>query len=88
VYDGPEGRLHLVWDNGRVFVHADINEPERVHQYKEILSALESELINRGVRTYYTLADSPATFRYNSLFGFRSNLEVWDDVYEVMVKEI
>ena len=77
--------------DGRFFIHSILVNPDRpssVKRYRRVLDELEAQLRERGLDRYYTMADSESGFRFNQLVGFESNFEVWDDVYEVMVKEI
>lgn len=80
--------LGLIESDGRFFIHAYLYEPKKIQHYLDILEALEESLRMRGFETYYTLADSPQTFRYNQLMGFESNFEVWDNLFEVMKKDL
>ena len=91
IYEDEYLRCHGVWEtDGRFFIHNDLYEPQKpshIKHYKKFLEALEEQLRSKGFDKYYTFADSPNGFRYNTMMGFRSNLEVWDDIYEVMVKD-
>lgn len=83
--------MGLVEVDNRFFIHAELHEPTKpsvIKHYLWVLSELEQALKDKGLDKYYTLADSVDTFNYNKLMGFRTNLEVWNDEYEVMVKDI
>lgn len=92
LYQGPEGLLiGVVEIDGRFFIHSVMLEPWKpsaVRTYREILAELEKGLRDRGFTQYFTMADSQSGFRYNEMLGFRTALEVWDDKYEVMVKDL
>ena len=92
IYEDETGKLFGVLEiDGRFFIHSILYAPEKlsvIKHYKNILHALEDQLRSRGVEKYYTMADSENGFRFNKLMGFETNLEVWDDIYEVMVKEL
>ena len=92
LYFGPVGVLFgQIEVDGRFFIHSIINEPGKpsgVKGCREVLSALEDQLRLRGMTEYYTMADSPGGFRFNELMGFETNLEVWNDEFEIMVKRL
>lgn len=92
LYTGPEGLLigELEVD-GRFFIHGILlnpSKPSSIRAYRKILTEVEYQLRNRGFDRYYTMADSANGFRFNELMGFQTNLEVWNDTLEVMVKEL
>jgi hypothetical protein len=92
LYNGPEGTLFgEIEVDGRFFIHSLIfnpGTPSGVRGCRRILSELEEQLRARGFERYYTMADSPSGFRFNELMGFKTNLEVWNNELEVMVKEL
>lgn len=92
LYQGPEGQLYgVVEPDGRFFIHSVMLEPWKpsaVRTYREILAELEKGLRARGFTEYFTMADSQSGFRYNEMLGFRTFYEVWNDEYEVMVKDL
>jgi hypothetical protein len=93
IYEDELCRVHGVFEtDGRFFFHSELTSPEKpssIKHFKEVLKGIEESLEARGFEAIYTMADSPEGYRYNELFGFKSNLEVWtigDDKFEVMVK--
>lgn len=90
-FDGSGALWGEIEVDGRFFIHSIMNEPEKlstIKHYKKILAELEDQLRSRGLTEYYTMADSATGFRYNEILGFKTNLEVWNDEFEVMVKEL
>lgn len=92
LYEDYSGKLIGVLEtDGRFFIHTQLYEPDKLStykHYKKVLSDLEEALHARGLERYYTMADSVEGFNFNTHMGFKTNLEVWNDTYEVMVKEI
>ena len=92
LYVGPEGILMGELEiDGRFFIHSMLNNPgtpSGIRGCKRVLHEVEEQLKLRGFERYYTMADSVSGFRFNELMGFRTNLEVWNDELEVMVKEL
>jgi hypothetical protein len=92
VYKDETGALYLVVEpDGRLFIHTELKAPgvpSVLKHYKQVLSDLEDGLRQRGITQYYTMADSVEGFRFNELMGFETNMEVWSDCLEIMVKEL
>lgn len=91
IVDNELGKLYGVLEiDGRFYIHTDFFQPDRakIKQYKETLNNLEDNLRDRGLKRYFTMADSVEGFRFNKLMGFNTIYEVWNDQYEVMVKEL
>jgi hypothetical protein len=92
LYEDDTGKLFGVLEtDGRFFIHTQLYEPQKlshIKHYKKILKGLEENLREHGLTKYYTMADSVSGFRFNELMGFKTNLEVWNDYLEVMVKEL
>lgn len=81
--------MYLYYD--RVFVDTQLNGPFTLSTYKhwlKVQESLEKTLKSKGITRYYALVDSYLKFRWCEFVGMRSNLEVFDDVIEVMVKDI
>lgn len=89
--DDWSGRLFGVLEtDGRFYIHTQFFNPSKAHfkHYKEILASLENMLRERGLTRYFTMAEDVKGFRFNKLMGFHTIYEVWNDQYEVMVKEL
>lgn len=92
IYQDETGELYgVLEEDGRFFIHSTLYDPKKLSvlkHYIDILTALENELVSKGIHKYYTIADSHEGFNFCRAMGFDTNFEVWDNVYEVMVKEI
>lgn len=77
--------------DGRFFIHSILVDPYKVSNikhYRDILAELETRLKEKGLTEYYTMAADANGFRFNELMGFKTAYEVWNDEFEVMVKEL
>ena len=92
IYEDEYGKCYGVLDYaGRFFVHNEFKDPSKVESikhYKEVQAELEDQLRQRGLKRYFTMADSVENFKFCQMFGFQTALEVWEDKYEIMVKEL
>lgn len=92
LYEDDTGRLFGVLDtDGRFYIHTELYQPGTpsvLKHYMGIMGLLENNLRERGVQQYYTMADSVSGFKFNEFMGFRTIYEVWNGVYEIMVKDI
>ena len=92
IYEDEYGTCHGVLDYaGRFFVHNEFKDPSKIgdmRHYADVQAILEEQLRQHGLKRYFTMADSLENFRFCELFGFKTALEVWEDKYEIMVKEL
>lgn len=92
IFKSPLLTLHGVYEaDDRFYIHSKITNPKKpstIKYCKQVLSVLEDNLRARGFKKYYTMADSKINYKYNQIYGFTSNFEVYGDIYEVMVKDI
>lgn len=66
----------------------DAHKPSHFKHFRNVLEHLEVELMERGVTELYTTAKDLSNFNFCIAMGFRSNLEVILDKYEIMVKDL
>lgn len=91
VYVDDTGTLGCFVVEDRVFAHVELNaEPtlENFKHWKNVLTEFELQLENRGISRYYAAVDSVEKFRWCEFLGMQSNLEVFGNKIEIMVKEL
>ena len=83
-----------VWglvQNGQFHIHSKLHNqtrPSMLKKFAGYLEELEEKLHGYGLTEYYTIADSHANFKFCEHFGFHTTYKVYQNKYELMIKEI
>jgi hypothetical protein len=91
IYQDETGVLYYSESPGRHWIGAVLEQPihlSTIKHFKSIIAALSEELKSKGISELYTVVSSVRRFRFAELFGFETNLEVINNQYEVMRKEL
>lgn len=96
-YEGPEGYLLCHILEGRLYIHAGLLGPRKratFERQREILDDFEVQLMDRGIKRYYTAVKTPRQAKYAEWLGFDFTGESFLDTlgrvtpFEIMSKDL